>query len=319
MELLYSLAFLVGTCSIFFNTASGAYLPALIPADHLVEGNSKLALSASVSEVVGPGLAGVLVQLLSAPIAVLADAFSFLVSALSLLCIRRPETPLVPEPAAPDLGREIRAGLHFVWRAPILRALLSGLATLTLFNALLEAVLLLYVTRDAGIPPALFGIAFAVGSVGSVLGATLAGQITQRLGVGAVLLLAPLLLGGSDLLLPLIGWLPLPAAVAVLSVAVFFFGLALPLFQINQVSLRQTLTPPALLGRTGAAFAMVAAGGAPLAGALLGGLLGQGIGLPATLAIAALGEIFASGWLFFSPVRTLRHLPGTADAPAPGS
>jgi MFS family permease len=319
MELLYLIGFLMGTLVIFFNMAAGAYLPTLIADDALVEGNSKLALSQSVSEIVGPGLAGVLVQLLSAPLALLADAFSFLVSALSLAGIRQAED--VPPPAAQgrDMVREIREGLRFVAGEPRLRAVLITFATLTLFNAVLEAVLLLYLTRDAGVAPALFGFAFAVGSIGSVLGAALADRITHRLGVGPVLLLAPLVIGASDLLLPLVGLVPLGAGVALLSVGQFFFGFALPLFSINQVSLRQLIAPPVLRGRVGASFAVVAGGAAPLLGALLGGVLGQSLGLPLTLVLAALGEILAGLWLVFSPVRGLRRLPAGGGDPAVGS
>ena len=172
---------------------------------------------------------------------------------------------------------------------------------------------LLYLTRDAGIAPALFGLAFAVGSIGSLLGATLAGRVTGRLGVGGTLLFAVLLLGGSDLLFPLVGFVPLAVAVPLLSVAQFFFGFALTVFGINQASLRQTVTPAQLRGRAGACVAVVAMGAAPIVGALLGGLLGQSIGLPLTLVLAAVGELFACVWLFFSPIRQLRSLPRMAE------
>jgi MFS family permease len=317
MEALYGITFLVGALSVFFNLAAGAYLPALIRHDDLVEGNSKLALSQSVSEIIGPGLAGVLVQVLTAPVAVLADALSFLLSALSLAGIRHAEeAPRAPRERR-DLAREIAEGLRFVLGDSLLRPLLISFATLTLFNAMLEVVALLYLTRDAGMAPALFGLAFAVGSVGSVLGATLAGRVTGRLGVGGALLLAVLLLGGSDLLFPLVGFVPLVVAVPLLSVAQFFFGFALALFGINQASLRQTATPAHLRGRTGACFAVVATGAAPILGALLGGVLGQSIGLPPTLVLAAVGELFACVWLFFSPIRQLRSLPLVAEEAAP--
>ena len=213
--MLFGLAFLVGTLSIFFNTAAGAYLPSLVPEAGLGEGNSKIALSELASEIAGPGLAGVLIQVLSAPLAILADAFSFLVSALSLAWIGQIEEPPTASREDRAIGREIRDGLRFVFGQPILRALLGSFATLTLFNAALEAVALLFITREAGIPPALFGFAFAAGSVGSVLGAALAERITARLGIGGALVLAPIVLGASDLLIPLISLTPLAVGLAI--------------------------------------------------------------------------------------------------------
>src|SRR6266516_1496145 len=181
IELLYLLAFLVGTLSIFFDVAYRSYLPSLIEREQLIEGNSKLELSRSVGEIVGPGLAGVLVQFLSAPITILVDALSFLLSALSLVWIRTPEPIARSEKPSKGMGHAIVEGLHFVFGEPLLRTLTSSFATLTLFNSVLEAVFILYLTRDVGITPLLLGIIFAVSSVGFVLGAVLAGWLTRRI------------------------------------------------------------------------------------------------------------------------------------------
>ena len=305
LGMLYLLAFLVGTLTMFFTVAYRSYLPALIDREQLVEGNSKLELSQSVGEIVGPGLAGTLVQLLSAPIAVLVDALSFLVSALSLAWIRAPEPTSRSEQPSPRMGRAIAEGLRFVFGEPLLRTLTSSFATLVLFNSVLEAVFILYLTREVGITPLLLGIIFAIGSTGFILGALLAAWLTRRVGIGMTLLITPLIIGGSDLLIPLAGLVP-HLAFPLVGLAQFLFGLARPVQSINQVSLRQAITPERLQGRMNATVTFVVFG-LPTLGALLGGILGQYLGLPETLVIAAVGEILACVWIVFSPVRTLRE------------
>ena len=303
--ILYVLTFLVGILTIFFNVAYRSYLPSLIEREQLIEGNSKLELSQSVSEIVGPGLAGALVQILTAPVAILIDAFSFLVSALSLAWIHTPEQRPESDTKQKGMLREIAEGLRFVFGKPILRALTSSFATLTLFNSVLEAVFILYLTRALGITPVVLGIIFAISSIGFLLGALLAGWLTHRIGIGITLLLTPLVIGGSDLLIPLAGQAPL-LAIPLIGLAQLLFGLARPVFSINQVSLRQALTPERLQGRMNASVSFVVFG-IPAIGALLGGVLGQGIGLQKTLIIAAAGEMLACLWIFFSPVRRLRE------------
>lgn len=305
IELLYLLAFLVGMLSIFFDVAYRSYLPSLIERQHLVEGNSKLELSRSAGEIAGPGLAGALVQVFTAPIAILVDALSFLVSALSLVWIHTPDEMPKVKVQRKGLMREIFEGLRFVFGEPMLRALTISFATLTLFNSLLEAVFVLYLVKEIGIKPAILGLIFAVGSTGFVVGALLASKLTRWLGIGITLLFAPLVIGASDLLIPLAGLVPL-FAFPLLGLAQLLFGLARPVFSINQISLRQTITPERLLGRMNASVTFVVFG-IPTVGALLGGAFGQSIGLQKTLVIAAIGELLACLWIFFSPIRRLRE------------
>ena len=316
MEMLYIFAFLVGTLTVFFNVAYRSYLPSLVEREQLVEGNSKLELSQSVGEVVGPGLAGALVQLLTAPVAILADALSFLVSALSLAWIRVSEPPVKNEKESGGILRDLGEGLRFVFGESFLRTLISSFATITLFNSVLEAIFILFMTREIGITPLLLGIIFAVSSVGFILGALLAGWLTRRVGTGMTLLLMPIIIGGSDLIIPLVGLVP-HLAFPLIGLAQFLFGLARPVFSINQVSLRQAITPPCLQGRMNATITFVVFG-IPTIGALLGGILGQYLGLPTTLVIAASGEILACLWIVFSPLRRLREIQDLPEA-LPGS
>jgi MFS family permease len=313
IELLYILTFGVGTLSIFFNVAYPSYIPSLLARRHLVEGNSKLELSQSIGASLGPGLTGVLLQLLSAPLALLVDAGSFLLSAIACVWIRTPEVRSTKGQARGNLKREIGEGLRFLLDSPLLRAIISSYATLALFNSLLEAILILYLTREIGIQPALLGLIFALGSTGFVVGALLCGKLTRWMGLGRVLLIAPIILGLSDALLPLAGAISHVLAFFLVGLAQCCFGLARPLFSINQLSLRQAVTPEQLQGRIHASASLLTYG-LPTLGALIGGVLGQAIGLPQTLLIAAAGEIISCLWIFFSPVKILRELPHVQSA-----
>ncbi len=313
IEYLYVVALLVGTLGLFFEVAHHSFLPSLVGREQLVEGNSKLEISDSVAEIVGPGLAGGLVQLVTAPIAIAVDAISFLISALFLGLIRTPE----PAPKPPDerqniLGETVE-GLSLVSGNALLRAIAGGMSTVHLFNSVLEAVFVLYLTRELGIGPGLLGLIFASGSVGFLIGALLPGWVTRRFGLGSGIIGGLLLVGLSDLLIPLIsGSVVVMVKILVLMAAQFFFGLGLTIFNIGQVSVRQAVTPDHLQGRMNATLSFIAAGSVPLGG-LLGGGLGEMIGLRSTLVLAALGEMLAALWLILSPIRSLREQPALVE------
>jgi len=303
MPLLYAVIFLTGTLGLLFSVS--AYLPSLVPRTQLVEANSKLAISSSAAEIAGPALGGWLVQTLSAPIAMGFDAASFLLSALCLGWIRKPE--LKPKPLAAQVGvwREIGEGLHLIFHQPTLGALAMSISTLSFFNAALEAVYLLYMTRNLNLTPGLIGIIFGAGSLGFVLGALLPAYLTQRVSLGGTIIGGLLLTAASDFILPLATG-PQELIVTLLIGGQICFGLGLTLFNVGQMSLRQMVTPDALQGRMNATI-NVAIGGAILLGALVGGVLGERLGLRPTLLVAASGELLSVLWLLFSPVRTSHH------------
>jgi len=187
------------------------------------------------------------------------------------------------------------------------------MSTLHLFNSVLEAVFVLYVTRELGIGPGLLGLIFASGSVGFLIGALLPGWVTRRFGLGSGIIGGLLLVGLSDLLIPLVGGsVVMVVRILVLMAAQFFFGLGLTIFNIGQVSVRQAVTPDHLQGRMNATLSFIAAGSVPLGG-LLGGALGEMIGLRPTLVLAALGEMLAVFWLILSPIRSLREQPALME------
>jgi MFS family permease len=306
LEHLYVVCFLGSVLGLFFGVAHRSFLPSLVGREHLIEANSKLELSNSVAEIVGPGVAGGLVQVVTAPIAIAVDAISFLVSAvlLGLIGVSEP----VPKPAEPqNIGKEIGEGLELVLRDRLLRSIAGCLSTLYLFNGVLEAVFILYVTQELGIGAGLLGLIFAGGSVGFLLGALLPGWVVRRFGWGPGIMVGLLLVGLSDLLVPLVRG-SAAVAVAVLMSAQFLFGLGLVVFNAGQVSLRQAVTPDELQGRMNATMSFLAGAAVPLGG-LLGGVLGEAIGLRPTLFLAALGEILSVLWLLLSPMRSQREQP----------
>ena len=309
VEYLYVVAFLVGTLGLFFEVAHHSFLPSLVGREQLVEGNSKLEISDSVAEIVGPGLAGGLVQLVTAPVAIAVDAISFLISALFLGLIRTPEPAPKPPDEQQSIFVQVGEGLGLVSGNALLRAIAGSMSTVHLFNAVLEAVFVLYLTRELGIGPGMLGLIFASGSVGFLVGALLSGRVSRRLGLGSGIIGGLLLVALSDLLIPLLsGSVAIMVRILVLIVAQFFFGLGLTVFNIGQVSVRQSVTPDHLQGRMNATMSFIAAGSVPLGG-LLGGGLGEMIGLRPTLVLAALGEMLAVLWLIFSPMRSLHGQP----------
>jgi MFS family permease len=309
---LYVVLLLVGSMTLFFDVAHRSYLPSLLRPGQLVDGNSKLEVSRSAAEISGPGLAGGLAQVLTAPLAILFDALSFLLSAIFLARIRTSEpTPHSrkdqPESGAHEEGvsREVRDGIRELAGNPTVRSLVSCTGTITFFNAAIEAVLMLYLVKVLGLSAATVGIIFSVGGVGLLVGAVLAGRIGRHVPLGIVLAGGPLIIGVADLLIPLASG-PALLVVGLLCVAQFLFGVGMPLYRVNEVSLRQIIVPARLLGRLNSGEYFVREGLIPF-GALLGGLLGEVIGLRPTLAIGAFGEMATLFWLLFSPVRSLQY------------
>ena len=313
IEYLYIVVLLVGTFGLFFDVAHRSFLPSLVKREQLIEGNSKLEMSRSVAEIVGPGVAGGLVQLVTAPIAIAVDAISFLMSALFLGLMQTPEPTPRPSDQRQNVWGEIGEGLGLVSGNGLLRAIAGCIGTVNLFNSVLETVFVIYVTRELGIEPGFLGLIFAGGSVGFLIGTLLPGWVARRFGLGSGIIGGLLLVGLSDLLIPLVDESMAVVAITIaLATAQFFFGLGFVIFNTGQVSLRQAITPDRLQGRMNATLSFIAGAAVPLGG-LLGGVLGETVGLRPTLLLAALGEILAALWLLFSPVRSLREQPALME------
>jgi MFS family permease len=308
IEQLYLVGLLTGVLTVCFDVAYQAYLPALVSRDHLIEGNSKLEVSHSVAQIAGPGIAGALVQLVTAPVAVAVDAASFLASVVSLAFIRTPEPAPERHPqGASSIWTELREGLAVVLGNPLLRSIAGCTATSNLFGNALQAIYVLYVTRELGIGPALLGLIFAVGGPGALLGSLFAGRLANRFGLGTTII-GSMIVGDLAMLLVPLARGPAVVVLGMLMLASFVGGLTNPVYNINQVSLRQAITPDRLQGRMNASVRFLVWGTIPI-GALMGGALGEALGLWPTIMAMAVCSMLAPLWVLFSPVRVLRTQP----------
>ncbi|MBB4684985.1 MFS transporter [Amycolatopsis jiangsuensis] len=301
-----------GFATVFFDVSYQAYLPALVGRRRLLEGNAKLQGVQSSAQIAGPSLAGVLVQFLGAASTIVVTGAGYLTSALCLWRIRTVEA------SGSRTGRErllpqMVEGLRFVTADRPLRAIVACTATANLFGAAAQAVEVLFLTRRAGLAPAEVGVLLAVGGVGGIVAALCAGPVIRRLGQARSIWLVPVLVWPGNLLVPLAGpgWrLPL----AGLGLAAAGFGVIL--YNVAQVSYRQAITPDRLLGRVNASVRFVVWGAMPLGG-LLGGALGEGLGLTGALWVALAGELTGALWVICSPLRHMRNLPVAPDTAVP--
>ncbi|GER90003.1 MFS transporter [Dictyobacter vulcani] len=306
IEYLYGVAFLAGCFAVIFGIAYQAYLPELVSTEHLVEGNSKLAASEAIAEVAGPSIAGIILQILSAPLALFVDAASFLVSAICLTWIgKRPDPPVIrQQQSSPSIWKQIFEGLQRISQHPQLRAIAGCSSTLNFCETAILTVYTLYVINELHLSAVLLGLVLGIGSIGGLAGALLADRCTRRYGLGPVLLMSILLSGVGTVLAPLAHG-PLFITVPLLIAGRFMIGFATSIYNINQISLRQITTPQSLQGRVNATIRFLAGGSVPL-GALVGGASGMVIGARATILLGAIGITLSFCWLFFSPVRHLR-------------
>lgn len=300
IELLYIVAFAIGTLGHMHVLASTSFLPSIVKREDLVEGNSRLQLSTSTTSLAGPGVAGFLVDMLSAPLAILVDSVSYLFSGLLLSRIRLDESDISTRM---DQGvlTAIKEGISTLFGHPILRAMTIGTALASAAGAVQHTVLTLFLVRTLNITPIWLGIIGSIAGGASIIGALVAAPLGKRMGAGWLLILASLLEGVALAVLPFVehfGWMKLPAVIATQAV----FSLALTLFSISQVSLRQAVTPDRLLGRVNATRRLVVFGIIPIA-ALLGGYLGETLGWKTTIFISAALMMVAFIYLMLSSIR----------------
>lgn len=307
---LYLVELLVGVGTVFFDVSHGAYLPGLVGRSRLVEGNGWLEANRAVAYSAGPSLGGQLVQWLGAPLTVVGTVLGFLGSAGWLAAIRYREPPVRATPDSHLLG-EIRAGLRFVWGQPFIRATTLHATTAVLFLSARYAVEVLFLLRTVGLSPGGIGALITVAGLGAVAAAVLANRLARALGRTRTVLLFGLVLGLSNLLIPLTGpglglaWFAAGAGLSAFSIVVK---------QVVGISIRQLLTPDHLLGRMGATSRFLAWATLPLGG-LLGGALGTVLGLRATLWVTGVGLLLAWLWLLLSAACRVRDLPATAAGP----
>ena len=301
---LYIVGFVVGVGTVFFDVAYQSYLPSLVERDQLSDGNSKLEISRSAAQLAGPGVGGVLIAILTAPVAVAADAISFVVSALLIGRIRTAERESPPE-ARRSLLSELWEGLRYVIRHEYVRGMAASVAIFNFFGNVGGAIILVYFVRELGLSAATIGIVFGLGNVGFLVGAFVARRIETRIGVGRTIVGSMVLSVPGLLLVPLA---PKDFAVPLLVASGLIVGFAIVLYNVTAISLMQAITPDRLLGRMNASRRFLVWGVIPL-GALVGGVLASTIGLRPTLFVGAIGASLAVLPLLFSPVRSLTRIP----------
>jgi MFS family permease len=312
---LYVVALFIGVMTVFFDVAYQSYLPSLVERNQLVEGNGKLEISRSVAQIAGPGLAGILVQIITAPVAIAVDAVSFLFSGIFIAWIRKPEPVEAKSTQQKNIWKEIGEGLGVVFGSRYLRSIAGCTGTSNLFSNIIMAVFTIYVIRELKIEPGVLGLIFAIGSVGALIGAFTSGWIAQRLGVGSTIIVSSALFGVGMIFVPLAGgatWL----VVGMLTLGWFINSMSNPIYNITQVSLRQAITPHRLQGRMNASMRFLVWGTMPI-GSIIGGYLGEIIGLHATLWVGTIGNFLSVLWVLFSPVRDLREQPSPVEDEEP--
>jgi len=302
---IYVVATLAGILSVFFDVSYQSYVPVLLDGEQLVDANGKLGATNAFAGLVGPSVGGALVGFIGAAKAVAADAGSFAASAVSLLLIRTPEPR--PEKRAEHVTfrAAMNEGLSFVVRHPILRKVVACTGTSNFFSSGVGAVDVVFLVRVLHASPSVVGALFSLAAIGGVIGGMLAGRLGRWIGTARIIWVSTLVPSPLFLLMPLArpGWGVLLFAVGLF--AQFFLAVV---YNTAQVSYRQRICPPQLLGRMNASVRWIVWGTMPL-GALFGGALGTWIGVRETIAVCAVGAGAAGLWVFFSPLRHLRDVP----------
>ena len=317
MGQLYAVALLLGLSQVLFQTADVALLPMLVERERLVAGNGALQASQSAATVAGPGLAGVLVQLFSAPVALLVDAVSFLVSAGTIRALRVTETPVAARDRSRGaLRREIADGLRYVVADPVLRVLTINAALANLAFMAADSLFVPFLNRTLGLPAGAVGLVIGLGSAGGVVGAALAGRLAARFGTARTTLIAVLVHSPAALVLPLAVRGP---RLGLFVVGMFVVLAGVGVYNVTIVSYRQAATPPALVGRVTASMRAVLLGTIPL-GSALGAGLATVFGTRPALWIAVVLGLLPAVVLLASPIRPMRDFPALPQPePAAGN
>jgi MFS family permease len=308
---LYVVAFGSGVATVFFQVAYQAYLPTLVGRDDLVEGNAKLQGSQSVAAVSGPGLGGLLSQIMRAPYALAVDAASYLVSAVTLLAIRTREAPRESAEREP-LRQEVAEGARHVLADPLLRVLTIAPAAGNPFFAGVMTLSVLFLVRTVGVQPGIVGLLLAAGSLGGIAGAMLARRIAAALGTARTVWLSIALTAPAALLIPLTED---GARLACFVTGIFVLEVGVLVYNVTVVAWRQAYVPPELIGRVVATMRFLLYGTIPIGG-LLGGALAGWIGVREAMWVLVFGNLVMPVLLIASPLRRLRDMPET---PAPAT
>lgn len=313
MPLLYGAGLAISVATVFFDVAHQSYVPGLVGLEHVVEGNSKLQATQSVAMVAAPALGGWLLRLVSAASLVGVTVVTYVVSAAAVSRIRQHEDR--PDPAARrPLRTEIAEGLRFVVHQPLLRRMVACTGASNLFGSVGAAVMVIFVLRTIGLDESAYGLVLSASAIGGLVGAIAADRLARLVGEGRIIPLSAALMSPAFALVPLALVLPVPPQVVLVASGVLF-NFVVVVYNVAQVSYRQRLCPPGLLGRMNASVRFLVWGTMPIGG-LLGGWLGTALGPVPTLWVATAGTALAALPVVLSPLVRLRELPlPTPDVP----
>lgn len=313
---LYLVVVITGICSLFSTIAGQSLAPHLVPRGELLAANSTFALSNSVVSTTGSAVGGVLVQLLTAPVAIAVDAVSFLLSATSKARITVTGRATEATPVKESMFRGIWAGVRAALQHPALRATTIAATVGALAGQMQVVIVVLFLVRGLGLSAGLVGLVIAAGGVAGIIGAAIGVPITGRLGNGPTFILGMTLSSLAGLVMATAGG-PAALVLAIVIVAQLLRGWGPTLYGINQQTIRQVLVPPDLLARTQATWRFLVFGMQPI-GALLGGTLGAMLGFRATLVISSLVMLTGTAFALLSPLRSPRQIPDTETATPAG-
>lgn len=309
---LYLVAAVVGVATVFFDVAYQSYIPLLVHRVQVAEANGKLEATAQVARMGGPAVGGFLLTLVSAPVLFAAEGAGYLASALCLGRVRDAEQPPAVREGS-SLWAEIREGAAFVAQHRLIRRIVASTATSNLFSSLAYVLMPLVILRELDLGPAGFGVMLSIGSVGGLLGALATPRIAAVTGEGALLPIGLMVGAAAVVLFPLaLAAGPGPLALVLLSVGEFFMSFGVIVYNVMQVSMRQRVCPPRLLGRMNASIRCVVWGVMPI-GSLLGGWLGEQWGLVPTLWVGIAGQLLAVLPVAAGPFFRLRTLPDAVE------
>lgn len=308
MSVLYVAGFLVGLGGIIGWAAYQVFMTERVGRENLVEANSRIALSDSSAQLIGPGLAGIFIHWLTAPFAILLDAIAFFTSAWMLKGIKdqASDAPKIRKKGA-TVWQDAKEGLRLIWNNPVLRSLAWGLAIWQFLKHMYFAIVILFAARDLALSPGMIGAVWMLGGVGFLIASFWVQHANRQFGVGRVMLGGLLATGLAWLLVALVS--PGSWAAIHLGVAIFVLDLGAMLFFINYLTLRQSVTPDHLLGRVTSTMIFLSLACAPL-GSLAGGAMAEIFGLRTTIGVAGAGGLLLCMVLTkFSPLSAMHELP----------
>ncbi|WP_435299491.1 MFS transporter [Timonella sp. A28] len=310
MPVLYGASLILSVATVFFDVAHLSYVPSLVGLQHVSEGNTKLQATYSIAAVAVPAVGGLLLKIVTAPLLIGVNVVTYFASVVYLLRIKKRET-LPPKDSHLPLGKAIHEGLAFIVKTPLLNRLVFATGASALFATMGWTMIVKYVVDSLGVSKDSVGLVLSASAIGGILGAFLVRRVTLRVGEGRVIALSALVIpifyvgiplaqplhdGGVNPIIPLV-------------VSGFLMQIANTFFNVSQVSFRQRLCPPHLLGRMNASFRFIVWGGMPLA-SLIGGVIASQFGMATMMWVVVVGQFVAALPLVFSPFMRMRDLPG---------